>query len=293
MKINRDSNYRRKYRLRELDKKLNKMRDAITGRNTALDKLLLREDGSLDESKTDSMINDMITGLKGYLKLEGREKITEKEETAYRAYLYLVLTGPGEATCEYRYGYEFIPSRYFKEIVNVLEDEFLELPSEEELDELLANYQGEFGDFIDGPVYCMMLRLHNFIYSLEHPYVSLEDRKFEKGFFDEYDELRNFSRWEEYLYYIYPAWERYEKRLPDAEKFEKAYFTFKHLVFEIDKDRMKTNIADMVDIYLFEQGISSLSFGDAYGLLDDSLDRKVKHLSHEIERVRVINGVRK
>lgn len=286
-KIDRDSNYIRRYRLREMYKKLYDMQDEIIGRNCSFSDMILDEDLSLNETKVLSLIKDMLESLERYLELTGSDKLSKQEEKAYTAYLFLTFTGPGEGTSEYGCGFEFIPSLRFKNIVSMLDDDFLNVSSEEALDKLLDNYQGEFGDFLGGYADSFVYRIYNFIEAMKKPYKPI-DNEYKEGMFSD-DPHTDFVQWQQYIYYVYPSWSNFEKRLPDYKSFLKYYNDYKHLIFEIDRNRFRINICDMVDIYLFEQGISPLSFGDEYGLIDNSMDRKVKHLQNEIKRVRIMN----
>ena len=286
--IDRDSNDRRRYRLRELDRKIEVLRDEIIGRNRAIGEWILGDNGGLDEDKVQKLIDGMIASLKGYLALTGDGGISEDEERAYRAYLYLALTGPGEDTTEYLCGFEYLPARNFGSLVRMTDDDFLLAGSEEKLNELLGNYQGEFGDFLDGLVSSMIYRAFRFCEALWEPYPEPDGGGYREGYFSD-DSHTDFVQWQYYVDKVYPAWEQYAKRLPDAERFEREFSAYKHLIFRIDGERFQRNMADMTDIWLYEQGIAVLSFGDTYGLVDDSLERKIKQLSREMKKVRMLH----
>ena len=286
--IDRESNDRRRYRLRELDRRLEGVRDELTGRNQGLGDWILNDAGNLDENRVQRLIDDLIGSLKRYLALTGDDGLSDDEERAYRAYLYLALTGPGEDTTEYLCGFTFTPVRNFGALVRMTDDDFLEAGSEDRLNELLGNYQGEFGDFLDGLVYSMIYRAFRFCEVLWEPYPEPDGSGYREGMFSD-DSHTDFVQWQYYVDEVYPSWQMYAKRLPDAERFEREFSAYKHLIFRIDAERFRQNIADMTDVWLYEQGISALSFGDTYGLVDEALERRLRQFYRETKKVRVLH----
>ena len=288
--------YAVEYRLKELDKKFDIMRNIIKGRYYPIKKLILNEDGSLNEEKTEQTINDMLGSLKRYISLdrEDRKGLTEDEEAAYRAFLYLALTAPGTNSAEFECGYDYVASLTLDDIVRLTYDEAIKSQSEEEMDAILESYQGEWGDFLNGCVGSFIYILDRFIVREEIPPEIEKERWNEDGYWYDYslginDSNDNFDMWMKYLNLILPDWEKYKKQLPDKENLKKAYAIYKHKIFTIDREMFSKDIEKMVDTFLFEQEISSLSFGKSYGLIDRGIKKKMENLSAEIERVRLIH----
>ena len=317
--------YTVEYRLNELDKKLDAMKGMIKGRNYPIKNLILNKDGSLSEKKTDKLIDDMLDGFKRFIGFDQAERaeLTEEEEKLFRAYLYIAITGPGigsgECTIGWLKGYWYKNTETFGDIVSLTDDEgrrdsqglrlmhgiyqvqenrveesweavgFSSNPDSQEEDDEWT------GMGVKVTPYKKVLKtFYSECSKIKEKPVKTFDKKdwYKDDYFSEYpkecSKKANKNRWDYYLDCYIPARVAFEKRLPDVEKFKKAYDIFSELIGKLDRQQFIADVANMVDTYLFEQGISALSFRKAYGLIDNGMKKKMDHLQSEIERVRMI-----
>ncbi|MBR0091059.1 MAG: hypothetical protein IJP92_05120 [Lachnospiraceae bacterium] len=78
------------------------------------------------------------------------------------------------------------------------------------------------------------------------------------------------------------------KRVGDKKKWLQQYQRFRELYFSEDTDvtLLAGDIRDAVDAWLYLHGLSPFSYGDAYGLITNRLDRMTGQLRAEVKRAR-------
>lgn len=94
-----------------------------------------------------------------------------------------------------------------------------------------------------------------------------------------------------YLEFALPQYEAWKAQLPKRNLICERYKKFKDLYFDdksIDKSCIAGDIIEMIDAYLYEQGISPFSLDDSFGLVMDKLNKAGDMMKLTVKRARVI-----
>lgn len=75
-------------------------------------------------------------------------------------------------------------------------------------------------------------------------------------------------------------------RMPDPDRYIRRYIRYRELYFERGHSSLPQDIEDMVDVWLYEHGVSPFSMGDAYGLVSHRLKQFPNMLKAEIRKAR-------
>ena len=80
--------------------------------------------------------------------------------------------------------------------------------------------------------------------------------------------------------------DKWRKSVVSPEKFIAKYLRYRELFFALDHSRMKDDIEKMIDIFLYEQGVSAFSLGERYVMIPYRTDRFCGVLKSEIRKAR-------
>lgn len=107
-----------------------------------------------------------------------------------------------------------------------------------------------------------------------------------------YDDIDPYRGWDDHWVMVAgPQFEAWEKQLPKKNLLTEKYKHFKDLYFdsrECDKYSIAKDITEMVDIFLFEEGISSCAFSDSFALVLDKIDQANEMVDRTVKRARVL-----
>lgn len=90
----------------------------------------------------------------------------------------------------------------------------------------------------------------------------------------------------EYCEKVKSSQEEWKNSVVAPEKFIAKYLRYRELYFSIDHSRMREDIEKMIDIFLFERGLSTFSLGDKYAMIAYRTERHIELLSAEIRKAR-------
>ena len=94
-----------------------------------------------------------------------------------------------------------------------------------------------------------------------------------------------------YMDYALPQYQKWKAQLPKRNLICDRYKKFKNLYFDdksCDKSCIAADITDMIDAYLYEQGISPFALEDSFGLVMEKLNRAGDMMKRTVKRARVI-----
>ena len=94
-----------------------------------------------------------------------------------------------------------------------------------------------------------------------------------------------------YLEYALPQYNSWKAQLPKRNLICERYKKFKDLYFDdknCDKNCIAKDITEMIDAYLYLQGISPFGLDDSFGLVMDKLDKAGDMMKLTVKRARVI-----
>ena len=80
--------------------------------------------------------------------------------------------------------------------------------------------------------------------------------------------------------------EEWKNAVVSPEKFIAKYLRFRELFFEIKHFEMRDDIEKMIDIFLYEQGLSAFSLGERYVMIPYRIERFCGTLKSEIRKAR-------
>ncbi len=99
----------------------------------------------------------------------------------------------------------------------------------------------------------------------------------------DYKYQEDMQAWQEELFQKQQNWLH---GLLNPQKFVERYLRYRELYFQVEFQKLPTDIENMVDAYLYEQGISAFSLGEDYGMLSYRLERMQNTLRNEIRKAR-------
>lgn len=76
------------------------------------------------------------------------------------------------------------------------------------------------------------------------------------------------------------------KRMSNPDRYIRQYLRYRDLYFETEHDELPADIEHMVDIWLYERGLSAFSLGEAYGLVSHKVKQFPGMLKSEIRKAR-------
>ncbi|MCR5775726.1 MAG: hypothetical protein K6G42_11640 [Lachnospiraceae bacterium] len=299
----------RRYRVEEAKQKLDDIMNDVNGRNTDLCSLICDKNGKPDNRKINMLIDEMVDTL-GTRKWG---KASEDEKEFYRCFLYCCIVGPSHESHLGEIEPDIIPARTLNDIIIVARSEHLKLVtkprlSPEDIATVNHNCRTKYNVFKDkvdeltlalqmppclgakyGFEFMDPLLEYNFFTMMEvvKDWVDL-------GRVYKYPDFNDLDEDEQPYWYEQSKWHECNKRwfasLPKkgkelVDKYEKFIVLYR----KVDHMDMGKQVEDMVDEYLFSSGISPLSLGDEYGLIDDSLKRSGKIVHKSIMRARTLS----
>lgn len=102
---------------------------------------------------------------------------------------------------------------------------------------------------------------------------------------DEYEQLISDDELEEWER-VNASHEAWKNALIDPDKFVAKYLRYRELYFTTDHSDMKDDIEKMIDVFLYEQGLSSFSLGDRYAMITYRTDHYRNVLRSDIRKAR-------
>ena len=105
------------------------------------------------------------------------------------------------------------------------------------------------------------------------------------GIHDEYEEqISDYEqeKWEK-VTASHNAW---KSTVVDPDKFIARYMRYRELYFTINHTKMRDDIEKMIDIFLYEQGLSAFSLDERYGMITYRTERYRNAISSEIRKAR-------
>lgn len=87
--------------------------------------------------------------------------------------------------------------------------------------------------------------------------------------------------WEQELHSKQNKW---LSNLLNPDRFIKKYLRYRELYFEVNFKALPLDIENMVDAFLYEQGISGYSLGDDYGMISYRLEKVQDRIRNEIRK---------
>ena len=155
------------FRIKELDKSMELIKDTVLGRRESFLSYVTGEDEKLDSKKVDAFIDELISGFMDYY---NRDSMTDKDipdETAldfYRDVLYCAVVAP-LASPGYAYDVDYSVRKSFKDILSAVSDKGFVMQDKKTF------IENEESDRLEE--YCSM----EFIYSLNDAYLYLTGKR--------------------------------------------------------------------------------------------------------------------
>lgn len=105
------------------------------------------------------------------------------------------------------------------------------------------------------------------------------------GIHDEYEEQISDYEQEEWekVTASHNAW---KSTVVDPDKFIARYKRYRELYFTINHTKMRDDIEKMIDVFLYEHGLSAFSMGERYGMITYRTERYRNAISSEIRKAR-------
>ena len=83
--------------------------------------------------------------------------------------------------------------------------------------------------------------------------------------------------------------DRWCEHVGDAKRYEEEYLKFRKLFFTADHARMKEDMKNMVDTYLYEEKISAYTLWDEYSIVSDALNAIPGRIRRAIAKARAMS----
>ena len=345
MKIyDKQAEWRLQYRKNQIERKIEAIRDVLSGYHNSPYTRIEDENGRVDAGKLDEMIEGMTDSLCRYLENEGKKLPGKKQLEFYKSFLYCAILSPViefDALCPF-YGY-YISKNYgsllflaecemdhesLKDLISYEQKTWTEPDDEqcgllytarvayEELSgknlkdsyspkekKILKELEKEWNEgeavYERGPGITNAEEADENTDSYEEPeplypedeyevYEETPEEKYENYLREQEREQEEF---EEYLREANELFEKWKAHIPDAERFMKEYLSFRsmYLSKSVDRSRLKEDIKNMVDVYLYEQEITVYALDNNFSLVDRLMDGMANRVSREILRARILS----
>ncbi len=311
------------YRRNRVEAEFARIRRELEGYGKSVYTNIEDEEGHIDPVRLDVMIADMLDALDRHLELSEKEPLDEKQREWYRAYLYCVIASP-DIDMMWLIP-EYISSRCYEDIFKFADFD----PAIQDMKEFIWNENHEWRYEADVQSDILFYLMHSYctlsekhisttydeeqkeIYEKLKPVLSLsvEDRAPDKDLYeqtggldetdDPYDEIPDDVLYEmaqqtaEEDQRVYDekvmSVDRWREHVGDAKRYEEEYLKFRRLFFTADLARMKEDMKNMVDTYLYEEKISAYTLWDEYGIVSDALEAVPGRIRRAIEKARAMS----
>lgn len=310
------------YRRVLLDDKLRKLTGMIDGRGSSFYPFITDSEGRVSNERTDNLISCLMESLDRHLKLTGRPSPDKDREEMYRTFLYCAMFGlkcfanperPSVSTTAVSKTFaDIVEFAEFLEPCGAETSYFFDCISEslrllgyvvggpDYEDEDTEGWQNEQSDSLTDEELASLeeqerISAEAFFEEEERLEVIFEalDSLGEDQLYTDNEVLREYSM-EEIMDFerrkaekeLLDSAEDWRENIADHHRFFDSCDRFTKLYFSTDHTDMKKDIENMIDTFLYENGISAFSFGEDYGLITYHIEKIQSRIEAEIERAK-------